>query len=81
MRSTDDVVEMVFFLEFLREQLHLAVQFAALYGFEHLDDQLLLGKRLLDVVVGSEPHCFDGAFDGAVRSHDDDFGDRLRCLD
>jgi hypothetical protein len=81
LRATHDVGEVIALLELLREELHLPVQAPALERLRHLDDQFLLGERLLDVVEGAETHGFDRALDGAVRRHHDDLGHRLRFLD
>ena len=72
---------MVLLLELAREQLHLTVELPALERPRHLDDQLLLGEGLLNVVECAGAHGLDGILDRAVRGHHDHLGHRLRFLD
>ena len=80
-RAADDVLELVALLELDREERHLAGEAAVVDRLADLDEQFLLGERLLDVVERAEAHGLDGALDGAVRGHHDDLGHRLRRLD
>ena len=63
------------------EGANLSVEPPALERLVHLDDELLLRERLLDVVEGPQPHGLHGAFDGAVGGHHDHLGHGLRFLD
>ena len=79
-RSADDVLELVAILELAREERHLAGEAPVVERLGDLDEELLLGERLLDVVEGAEAHRLDGALDRAVRRHHDDLRQRVSVL-
>ena len=77
----DDALEFVAVFELGRQKRNLAGEASAVERVANLDQQLLLGKRLLNVVERAQPYGLDGAVDGAVRGHHDDLRQRLHLFD
>ena len=68
--APDDLVLAVAFLKAFAQKLVLPVRPGQLGGVLDGQQQLVVGKRLGDVVEGPVAHGFDGAFDGPEGRHD-----------